>query len=79
MHGNASALLKNTCEMERRRMNGASDLVKRDAFSQPAGEVGLGRLDPVRVIVLCAASTPARRGVPLKRRLQNVGDELETP
>ena len=59
--------------MKWRRVDCAGDVVERHAFTQLAGEVGLGRLGAVGVIgvragsTVCAAGRVARTPLPARR------------
>src|SRR5262245_34342079 len=78
MDRHAGSLLKDAGEMKGRRVYGPGDVIERDAFTQPAREVGLGRLGAVGVGSLGAVTAaPARQAVARERRFEHVGEELE--
>ena len=78
MDGNAGSLLKDPGEMKGRCVYRSGELVERDAFTQPAREVGFGRLGAVGVIgVRALATAPARHAVSRKCSLEQMGHELK--
>ena len=50
MDRNPSLLLKDPCQMKRRNMNGASNLIERDALANSRREIRLRRFSSLRVI-----------------------------
>src|SRR5262245_36080556 len=78
MYWQAGSLPEDAGEMERRGVDGAGDVVERDTFGQPAGQVAFRSFGTVHVIVLCAAPpAPPRQTVPGERRFQSIGHELK--
>jgi hypothetical protein len=78
MKRQAGLFLKEAGEMKRGCVDGARDILERDALAQLAREVRFGRLGTVSVIGVRAGSpAPARLTVPRERGFQNVGDELK--
>ena len=79
MYGQSGVTMKETCEMKRRHMNGASHFVERYSLTQSAGEVGLGGLGTLCVIGASAVSAGLERLVVVRERcFKNVRDDLKS-
>ena len=77
MDRDAGLLMKHAGEMKRRRMHGASNVVKPDTLAQAAREPSLGCLSAIRVIGIGVISpAAARQPVPSECGSQYVGDQL---
>jgi hypothetical protein len=78
MDGHAGLVLKEAGQMKGGGVHGTSDVVKPDTLTQPAPEVGLGRLGTLCVIGIGASSAAlARQAVSRERSFQHVGEELK--
>ena len=77
MDGHARLLLKYPSEVKWRSVHSACNVVKRDAFAHPRGEVGLGGLSKIGVVRARGLSFRLSCDATLHEcGLEHVGDEL---